>query len=113
MLALTFSNLVPTPPALLGVVSAVTIAVCVPFGIPRVEALALGTLLNGVMVLPTVVLGGWAAGARLLRLFEPGSRGSLRQLFGLAGDRWKSRRVMGLPDPAWIEVADDAARTPL
>ena len=85
MLALTFSNLVPTPPALLGVVSAVTIAVCVPFGIPRVEALALGTLLNGVMVLPTVVLGGWAAGARLLRLFEPGSRGSLRQLFGLAG----------------------------
>jgi len=31
-----------------------------------------------------VLLGGWAAGARLLRLFEPGSRGSLRQLLGLA-----------------------------
>ncbi len=84
MLALTFSNLVPTPPALLGVVGAVTVAVCAPFGIPRVEALTLGTLLNAVMVLPTVLLGGGAAGARLLRLFEPGSRGSLRQLFGLA-----------------------------
>jgi hypothetical protein len=35
-------------------------------------------------VLPTVLLGGWAAGARLLRLFGPGSRVSLRQLFGLA-----------------------------
>jgi uncharacterized membrane protein YbhN (UPF0104 family) len=84
MLALTFSNLVPTPPALLGVVGAVTVAVCVPFGIARVEALTLGTLLNAVMVLPTVLLGGWATGARLLRLFEPGRRGSLRQLFGLA-----------------------------
>jgi hypothetical protein len=84
MLALTFSNLVPSPPALLGVVGVIAVAVCVPFGIPRVEALALGTLLNAVMVLPTVLLGGWAAGARLLRLFEPGSRGSLRQLLGLA-----------------------------
>jgi hypothetical protein len=45
----------------------------------------MGTLLNAVMVLPIVLLGGWADGARLLRLFEPSNRGSLRQVLGLAG----------------------------
>jgi uncharacterized membrane protein YbhN (UPF0104 family) len=84
MLALTFSNLVPTPPALIGVVGAVAVAVCVPFGVSRLEALSLGTLLNVVMVAPPVLLGGAAAGERLFRLFAPGERRSLRRLLGLA-----------------------------
>ena len=82
MIALTFSNWVPTPPAMIGVVGAVTVAVMVPFGVPPEQALAMGTVLNVVLVLPPLILGIWATWARLLRL--PGSPGRLRQALGLA-----------------------------
>ena len=82
MLALTFSNWVPTPPAMIGVVGAVSVAVLVPFGVPPAQALALGTVLNAVLVIPPVFLGIWATWARLLRL--PGSPGRLNQALGLA-----------------------------
>jgi uncharacterized membrane protein YbhN (UPF0104 family) len=89
MLALTFSNLVPSPPALIGVVGAITEGLLVPFGVPVVTAVALGTLLNVVMVAPLMLLGGWFAGVRLWRLLAPGRVGargaSWRQAFGLAG----------------------------
>jgi uncharacterized membrane protein YbhN (UPF0104 family) len=89
MLALTFSNWIPTPPAMIGVVGAVTVAVLVPFGVPPAQALALGTVLNVVVVAPPVLLGIWATWTRLLRL--PGDSGRLHQALGLAtpesGDR--------------------------
>ena len=50
MIALTFSNWVPTPPGMIGVVGAVTTAVLVPFGVAAAQALALGSVLNVVLV---------------------------------------------------------------
>jgi hypothetical protein len=84
MLALTFSNLAPTPPALVGLVGAVTEVTLSPFGVPRAQALVLGTLLNIVLVGPPVALGGWATAVRLLRLLDTPNRGGLRQALGLA-----------------------------
>jgi uncharacterized membrane protein YbhN (UPF0104 family) len=89
MLALTFSNWLPTPPGMIGVVGAVSVAVLAPFGVPPAEALALGTVLNVVLVAPPVILGIWAAVTRLPQI--GGSPGRLRQALGLAvpesGDR--------------------------
>ena len=82
MMALTFSNWLPTPPAMIGVVGAVTVVVLTPFGIPPARALALGTVLNVVLVVPPVLLGIWATWTRLLRL--PGAPGRLHQALGLA-----------------------------
>ncbi|MFO3797981.1 MAG: lysylphosphatidylglycerol synthase transmembrane domain-containing protein, partial [Anaerolineales bacterium] len=65
--ALIFSNLAPTPPALIGVVGVVTEEVLTPFGVSPSEALAIGIILNGVLVAPLVALGGGFAGVRLLR----------------------------------------------
>jgi uncharacterized membrane protein YbhN (UPF0104 family) len=84
MLALTFSNLAPTPPALVGLVGAVTEVTLAPFGVPRAQALVLGTILNIVLVGPPVALGGWAAAVRLLRLLYTPNQGGLRQALGLA-----------------------------
>lgn len=79
MLALTSSNWAPTPPALIGVVGAVTVAVLLPFGVPQTTALALGAALNVVLVAPPVLLGSWAVWQRLLAL-----RSGLRHALGLA-----------------------------
>jgi uncharacterized membrane protein YbhN (UPF0104 family) len=83
MLALTFSNLAPMPPALIGLVGAVTEAVLMPFGVPRSQALALGTILNIVLVGPLVIMGGWATVARLLQVFATPDRKGLRYVLGL------------------------------
>ena len=95
MIALTFSNWLPTPPAMIGVVGAVTVVVLTPLGVPPAQALALGTVLNVVLVAPPVLLGIWATWARLLRL--PGSPGRLHQALGLAtpGSRESDRRPLG------------------
>ncbi len=84
MLALTFSNWVPTPPALIGVVGAVAVAVLAPFGVPAAQALALGTVLNAVLVLPPTLLGIWGTWEALWRLRSTGGAASLRQVLGLA-----------------------------
>ncbi len=95
MMALTFSNLLPTPPAMIGVVGAVTVVVLTPLGVPPARALALGTVLNVVLVAPPVLFGIWATWARLLRL--PGSPGRLHQALGLAtpGSRESGGRPLG------------------
>ena len=82
MMALTFSNWLPTPPAMIGVVGAVTVVVMTPFGVPPAQALAMGTVLNVVLVTPPVLLGIWATWARVLRL--PGDPRRLHQALGLA-----------------------------
>jgi uncharacterized protein (TIRG00374 family) len=84
MIALTFSNWVPTPPAMIGVVGAVTVAVLVPFGVPPEQALAMGTVLNIIVVAPPVLMGMWATWARLLRLRGSAGPGRLNRALGLA-----------------------------
>jgi uncharacterized membrane protein YbhN (UPF0104 family) len=84
MLALAFSNLAPTPPALVGLVGAVAEVTLSPFGVPRAQALVVGTILNIVLVGPPVALGGWATAIRLLKLLDTPNRGRLRQALGLA-----------------------------
>jgi uncharacterized membrane protein YbhN (UPF0104 family) len=84
MIALTFSNWVPTPPAMIGVVGAVTVAVMAPFGVPPEQALAMGTVLNVVLVAPPLLLGMGATWARLLRLRGAPGSGRLRRALGLS-----------------------------
>ncbi len=82
MIALIFSNWVPTPPALIGVIGAVTVAVLVPFGVPPAQALALGTVLNVVLVAPPVFLGGWGDLDALWQLRASAKSGRLNRLWG-------------------------------
>lgn len=83
MLALTSSNWAPTPPAMIGVVGAVTMAVLAPFGVGMARGLALGTVLNVVLVAPPVLMGGVALWLRVWRLGEALSGTSLRRAAGL------------------------------
>ncbi len=83
MIGLTFSNWVPTPPAMIGVVGAVTVVALASFGVPAAQALALGTVLNVVLVAPPVLLGGWAAWARLWALRTSARDGRLHRALGL------------------------------
>jgi len=81
--ALIFSNLAPTPPALIGVVTAVTEGILVPFGVFPSDAFAIGVILNVVLVAPVVTLGGGFAGMRLLRWLALPGRGPTRYALGL------------------------------
>lgn len=83
MIALTFSNWVPTPPAMIGVVGAVTVAVLASFGVLPAQALALGTVLNAVLVVPPVILGGWATWTRLWGLRTAIGTSRLNRALGL------------------------------
>ncbi len=83
MLAITFTNLLPQPPALVGTVLFVTQEVMVPLGLARAEALALGAALNLVMVLPVVIGGAWAASVRLGHLMLVPGGGGWRRALGL------------------------------
>jgi glycosyltransferase 2 family protein len=85
MLVLTSSNWVPTPPGMIGIVGAVTMAVLGAFGVEPNRGLALGTVLNGVLVGPPVLVGGIAVGLRLLSLGETLSARGLRRAAGLPG----------------------------
>lgn len=103
MLALTSSNWAPTPPALIGLVGAVTIAVLTRFGIGQDASLALGTVLNVVLVAPPVLLGAWAVWSRLLAFQDGGWRSAL----GLSGDP-----AARLPAEEPAPLVTDASRTP-
>lgn len=83
MLALTTSNWMPTPPAMIGVVGAVTVAVLSAFGVDQTRGLALGTVLNVVLVGPPVLMGGAALWNRLWQLGESVTLSTLRRAVGL------------------------------
>lgn len=86
-IALIFSSLAPTPPALIGTVTAVTEGVLIPFGVSPSAAFAIGMVLNVVLVAPLVALGGVFAGMRLLRWLALPGQGSMRYALGLrSGD---------------------------
>ncbi len=74
-LTIYLSNLIPTPPALVGVIGAVTVMTLRWFGIVRVEATALGMALNVVLIGPLVIMGGWATLQRFAQL----TRGNLKE----------------------------------
>ncbi|MCJ7736199.1 MAG: flippase-like domain-containing protein [Anaerolineae bacterium] len=74
-LALYLSNMVPTPPALVGVVGAVTIMTLGWFGISGERSAAAGVALNVVLVVPVVLMGAWATWHRFLNQ----SHGTLRE----------------------------------
>lgn len=84
MLALTSSNWAPTPPAMIGIVGAVTVAVLAAFDVDQARALALGTVLNAVLAGPPVILGSIALTVRLWRLGETLNLRSLRRAAGLS-----------------------------
>lgn len=69
-LTIYLSNLVPTPPALVGVIGAVTVMTLRWFEIVRVEATALGLALNVVLISPLVILGGWSTWQRFSKLTQ-------------------------------------------
>lgn len=81
--ALIFSNLAPTPPALIGVVTAVTEGILIPFGISPSEAFTIGMVLNVVLVAPLVALGSGCATIRLLHWSVFQGHGSARYALGL------------------------------
>lgn len=83
MLAITFNNLLPQPPALVGTVLFVTQEVLTPFGLEREQALAVGAALNLVMVLPIILGGAWAAAARVGGLLVTPGGGRWRRALGL------------------------------
>jgi uncharacterized protein (TIRG00374 family) len=73
MLAITFSNIVPSPPALIGIVQAIVIAVLGAYGVTQSVALGLGIILNVVLVAPLVVMGGiglWMRAVELVAWLE-------------------------------------------
>jgi len=74
-LALYLSNLVPTPPALVGVVGAVTLMTLKWFELPGEQAAAMGVALNAVLVIPVVLMGTWATWHR----FSTQTRGTFRE----------------------------------
>jgi len=68
MLALTFSNIVPSSLALIGIVQAIVIVVLGEYGVNQSVALALGIILNVVVVAPLVVMGGIGLWMRAVEL---------------------------------------------
>jgi uncharacterized protein (TIRG00374 family) len=67
-LTVYLSNLVPAPPALVGVVSAVAVMTLQWFGVAGEDAMALGLVLNAVLIGPLVLIGGWATWQRFSAL---------------------------------------------
>lgn len=60
MLLVSVSNVVPSPPALAGLMQGAAVAALVPFGVTKSTAFAVGIAVNIVTVLPLIVLGSLA-----------------------------------------------------
>lgn len=65
VLAALLSNIFPSPPALVGVVHAIAVAVLGEYGVDRSVAFGFGVALNVVTVGPLIVLGGLALWQRV------------------------------------------------
>lgn len=80
ILAITFSSIVPSPPALVGVMHVIAVVALGEFGIPQSEALGFGIVMNIVLVAPLIVLGGIAFWQRLVASWHMLRRHSLREV---------------------------------
>lgn len=81
MLAVSSSNILPSPPALIGVMHLIAVVVLGQYGVARPLAVGVGTALNAVTVLPLIILGSGALWLQLtplqswLRQRSPGQVG--------------------------------------
>jgi len=66
ILAITSTGIVPSPPALVGVMHAIAVVALGEYGVPQSEALGFGIVMNIVLVAPLIVLGGVALWQRFL-----------------------------------------------
>lgn len=57
MLAISASNIAPSPPALVGVIHGIAVVVLGHYGVPQPAAFSFGLVLNLVLVAPLIVLG--------------------------------------------------------
>ncbi|MCB0166147.1 MAG: flippase-like domain-containing protein [Anaerolineae bacterium] len=60
MVGISFSNIFPSPPALVGLIPGLAVAALSLYSVPPAPALAFGLALNVVVVAPVIVLGSWA-----------------------------------------------------
>jgi hypothetical protein len=60
VLAVSTSNIAPSPPALVGVIHGLAVLVLGQYGVAQATALGFGIVLNLVTVLPLILLGCWA-----------------------------------------------------
>jgi uncharacterized protein (TIRG00374 family) len=65
VLAVHSSNILPSPPALVGLMQVIAVVVLGQYGLPRSEAVGFGLILNIVTVAPIIILGSWALLPRL------------------------------------------------
>ncbi|MCL4294648.1 MAG: flippase-like domain-containing protein [Anaerolineae bacterium] len=70
MLAVSVSNIAPSPPALIGVMHGIAVVVLGQFGVTQAEAFAFGLVLNVVVVAPLIILGSAALCFHLVPLFN-------------------------------------------
>lgn len=68
MLAVSSSNIAPSPPALVGVMHLIAVIVLGQYGVAQPVAVGFGTVLNVVTVAPLIVLGGWALWSHTISL---------------------------------------------
>ena len=68
MLAVSSSNIAPSPPALVGVMHLIAVVVLGQYGVAQSVAVGFGLVLNVVTIAPLIVLGVWALGSRTILL---------------------------------------------
>jgi len=85
IITLLFSNIVPSPPALVGVMHAIAVVVLGEYGVSQTVAMGFGILLNVITVAPLIMIGAlalWQRAASLLRVLRGHSvRELLNKLF--------------------------------
>jgi uncharacterized protein (TIRG00374 family) len=85
IITLLFSNIVPSPPALVGVMHVIAVVVLGEYGVSQTVAMGFGILLNVITVAPLIVVGSlafWQRAASLLRVLRGHSaRELLKKLF--------------------------------
>jgi uncharacterized membrane protein YbhN (UPF0104 family) len=70
MLSLSFSNIVPSPPALVGITQAIAVLVLGGYGVPQPIALGFGIVLNVITVAPLILFGSLGLGQRAVSLAQ-------------------------------------------
>jgi uncharacterized protein (TIRG00374 family) len=82
MLAISVSNIAPTPPALVGVMHGIAVVVLGQYGVTQSVAFGFGLVLNLVMVAPLIILGSLTLCFHLIPLFNGLRRHGLNQPLG-------------------------------
>jgi uncharacterized protein (TIRG00374 family) len=68
VLSMSFSNLVPSPPALVGIMQALVVAILGAYGVSQPTALGLGLVLNVTAVAPLILLGSLGLSQRSISI---------------------------------------------